>query len=372
MVLRSVSATSGGLLEALSTLDPAPLRSRLLGAMFEDAVRQAAIMGAQVQAHRTHLDQYDQALAHAQEQSLQVALSHFPVDLVLRRFARIWLESDPAHIKFMRRTGKVIEWPLKTAIKTVRHFKKDDQGAKPPSTEEELERRVEMDLLTSANQLYQKCLETRLNLGAGSVPAPAVVQPAQSELGSRPWQPVLEHILARKQEVLSWSTQLDKELRSLADELRDRMSLMDQVRQTFAALLNVLPATAAITYILHTGDPVGAAGIKVKLTGIFGLNDLYALVAIPATAGMSKADRKQLEQLLAPLARTWLAHKLNVVRTLFETHISGQVFDRVRTARKRAAELGEAIENALKICGARQVESSEFKVQGSEVPVSGL
>jgi hypothetical protein len=94
-------------------------------------------------------------------------------------------------------------------------------------------------------------------------------------------------------------------------------------------------------------------GIKVKLTGLFGLHDLYALIAIPATAGMTKADRKQLDHLLAPLARTWLANKLMVVQELFETHISGQVFGRVHTARNRAAELGAQIEQALAVCGAR-------------------
>jgi hypothetical protein len=126
------------------------------------------------------------------------------------------------------------------------------------------------------------------------------------------------------------------------------MGFMDQIRQTFAALLNVIPATAAITYILHTGDPVGAAGIKVKLTGIFGLHDLYALIAIPATAGMSKADRKQLEQLLAPLARTWLAHKFTTVRELFETHITGRLLDSVGSARSKAAALTDEIDAALK------------------------
>jgi hypothetical protein len=268
----------------------------------------------------------------------------------LRRFAKIWLESDPGHIKFMRRTGKVIEWPLQTALRTVRHFTKDDGNSKPPSSEEELGRRVEMDLLTSANQLYQKCLEPRLNLGAQSVAAPAAVQPAQAELAETPWQPVLEQILARKDDVLSWSDQLDVELGALADQLRARMGLMDQIRQTFAALLNVIPATAAITYILHTGDPVGAAGIKVKLTGIFGLHDLYALIAIPATAGMSKADRKQLEQLLAPLARTWLAHKYAAVRQLFATHITGRVLESVHSAKEKAAELSTEIDAALKEC----------------------
>ena len=72
------------------------------------------------------------------------------------------------------------------------------------------------------------------------------------------------------------------------------MGVWDRMRQTFAALLNVLPATAAVTYVLSTGDPVGATGIKIKLTGLLGLKDLYALIAIPATAGLKKADQKQL------------------------------------------------------------------------------
>lgn len=351
MVLKPVEGNPPDLKEALDTLDPGPLRSRLLGAMFEDAVRQAAIMGAQVKELKSQLDRYAQALESAQDQSVQTALSHFPADQVLRRFAKIWLESDPSHIKFMRRTGRVIEWPLKTLVKTVRRFSKDGQSLKPPSDEAALERRLEMDLLASANQLYHKCLDTRLSYGSGSVASPAVVKPSQTELGRKPWQPVLELILTRKDEILNWSHQLDRELHGLADELRGRMSFMDQIRQTFAALLNVIPATAAITYILHTGDPVGAAGIKVKLTGLFGLHDLYALIAIPATAGMSNADRKQLEQLLAPLARTWLAHKLNVVRELFENHISGRLLASLRTAQKRAAELTDEIDKALNICG---------------------
>jgi hypothetical protein len=350
MTLKPLAGARNDLKTALGTLDPAPLRTRLLGDIFEDAVGQAADMGARVRDLAAHLDRYAQALEYAQDRSVQAALSHFPADRVLRRFARIWLESDPGHIKFMRRTGKVIEWPLQTAMRAVRHFTREDGESRPPTSEEELGRRVEMDLLTAANQLYQKCLEPRLSLGAQSAEAPAALQSARNELAAKPWQPVLEQIMARKNDVLSWSDQLDAELGALADRLRARMGLLDQIRQTFAALLNVIPATAAITYILHTGDPVGAAGIKVKLTGIFGLHDLYALIAIPATAGMSKADRKQLEQLLAPLARAWLAHKCTTVRELFETHITGRLLDSARSAREKAAGLAVEIDAALKTC----------------------
>jgi hypothetical protein len=113
------------------------------------------------------------------------------------------------------------------------------------------------------------------------------------------------------------------------------MGLWDKVGQTFWAFLNVLPAAAAVTYVLSTGDPVGGAAIKVKLAGLFGLKDLYALVAIPVTRGMKKADQGQLKAMLGPIAQTWLSHKFKRVQTLFEQEISG---DMLRAAEQAAAE----------------------------------
>jgi hypothetical protein len=155
------------------------------------------------------------------------------------------------------------------------------------------------------------------------------------------------HIQEQKETLLSWSGQLQKDLTELAHVLRRRMGFFGQVRQTFAAMLNVIPATAAITYILHTGDPAGAVGVKIKLTGLLGLNDLYALIAIPATASMKKADQQQLQQMLAPVARTWLAHKLTAVEALFEQQITGEVLVSARTARDSAAERLGRIEQQL-------------------------
>jgi hypothetical protein len=347
MQLRPVEDTRPALGAALAHLDPAPIRARLLETMFEDAMDQARQMTRQIHGAQSHLNQYVRALEITQERCVQKALSHFPTDRVLRRFARIWLESDPAHIKFMRNTGKVIEWPLKTVIKTVQRFKGADPMKKPPSSEETLARQLEMDLLTAANQLYQKSIGPDLSVNSQSVSTPAVARAAQARLGQKLWETTLQTIADQKDEVLSWSTQLDSDLKLLADQLRRRMGIMDQIRQTFAAMLNVIPATAAITYILHTGDPVGAAGIKVKLTGLFGLHDLYALIAIPATAGMSGADRRQLEQMLGPLAKTWLEHKFKVVDELFEAQISGEVLNTVREAKTRSEDLVQQIDQAL-------------------------
>jgi hypothetical protein len=93
--------------------------------------------------------------------------------------------------------------------------------------------------------------------------------------------------------------------------------------------LNVLPAAAAVTYVLSTGDPVGGTAVKVKLAGLFGLKDFYALVAIPVTRGMKKADRRQLEAMLGPIAQTWFDCKLKKVQMIFEQEISGELLQTV-------------------------------------------
>jgi len=82
--------------------------------------------------------------------------------------------------------------------------------------------------------------------------------------------------------------------------------------------------------VLSTGDPVGSAGLKVKLAGLFGAKDLYALFAIPVTTGLKSADRKQIEEMLAPIVQTWLNHKLNTVQQLFEDNITGEILQSAR------------------------------------------
>ena len=106
------------------------------------------------------------------------------------------------------------------------------------------------------------------------------------------------------------------------------MNLWSKIGQTFSAFLNVLPATVAVTYILSTGDPVGAAGIKVKLSGLFGLKDLYALVALPATSAFAQRTRHNWRRLMGPIAETWLNHKLEVIQSIFQDTISGETLEK--------------------------------------------
>ncbi len=348
LTMKPVGDGHPDLLTHLASLDIQALRAELLSSMATDVFRQAGRTHQVLRSALNDLTRYTEALMAAQSHAVQRVLSHFPTDRVLRRFSRIWMQTDPRHIKWMRTSGRLISWPIKTAARTIRRMAQLNESTPATPTGNGLVRQVESDLLGAANQLYQQCMAGQLATREGTpVPVPPALESIRQQLSRKSWPMALENLLSHQQQVLSWSQSLDADLRDLAVDLRARMGWFDQVRQTFAALLNVIPATAAITYILHTGDPVGAAGIKVKLTGFLGLHDLYALVAVPATAGISSADRHQLEMLLQPLARTWLANKYKVVQQLFERYITGEVLQAARTNQERSATRVEAIESAL-------------------------
>jgi hypothetical protein len=345
MRVQSIDQPDQTLAQALAALDPVRMRAELIRSMAGEVIGQASRMHHHLEQTQSQVGEYVAALEQVQQKCVQRALSHFPTDRVLGRFAEIWQAGDPAHIRIMRGTGKVVEWPFRLVTSALRHRRKHRSGEGDATGDPEA--RLDIDLLDAATVLYQQTVSDPLQVDGRSLVAPAVVHAAQERMRGKDWKAALTHIHQQREVILSWSEQLEADLRRLADELRGRMGFVDQVRQTFAALLNVLPATAAITYILSTGDPVGAAGIKVKLTGLLGLKDLYALIAIPATAGIKKADQKQLELMLAPVARTWLAHKFNEVQTLFEQRITGEVLEGARTAHAQSADVIRKVARTL-------------------------
>lgn len=350
MSLNPVWGIEQDLSAALSGLDTPALRQQVFGGMLSDALDRASDMAERIRTSADALNRYRNALQAYQSRAIRQVLSLFPADQVLRRFVRIWMASDPAHIKLMRHTGRIVGWPMRVLLKAARKFADDTDAPERTAPEKALEQRLENDLLRAATELHHACIDNRFAWEGRQEAVPAAILPVQDHLRRQSWQSAVENILAGKHQVLSWSQQLDDDLAGLARKLRERMNIFDQIRQTFSALLNVIPATAAVTYVLHTGDPVGAAGIKVKLTGLLGLHDLYALVAIPATAGLSKTDRRQVDLLLKPLVQTWLEHKYKAVQALFEEHISATLLDAAQNAVARTHALLAETDQALSRC----------------------
>jgi hypothetical protein len=354
--LRPVPAGGRSFAAALKAIDVQRLRSELHASVLIDVLDAAEGVLARGRTSYEELRRYAAALQAVQTLCLQEALRYFPMERVMRRFAKIWAASDPPAVRLMRRTGSLIEFPLKAVIGAAGWAREKLSGESPPGPSEQFARRLEENLVAAASTLRQQLLSPQIGYppfrrtpvaeeaagraaGESSEANEAVavhpaLRPAQDRLGQRDVRVILQAVTGRQEEIGDLGADMERELRGLADHFRSRMGLWDKVGQTFWAFLNVLPAAAAVTYVLSTGDAVGGAAIKVKLAGLFGLKDLYALVAIPVTRGMKKADQKQLKAMLGPVAQTWLSHKFKRVQVLFEEEISG---DMLRAADQAAA-----------------------------------
>jgi hypothetical protein len=369
------------LMTALTQMDPRQVRGELHRSIFRDVVDQARRFLQEARQSNAHLELYLESLRTVQRHSVEQALGRLPMDAVVRRFAEIWQAGDPSHIKIMRRTGQVVEAPARLLLRVARWA----GGAKtrkimPPAAGAAME----ADLTRAAGRLRQAAVDPAIELhmpetdpaarplleavrrlaaltgttarrsDTGEMTLQVPFHPAlaadQAALRDGNWSATVTGMLARQEALLRRTHQIDDELRRLSDEQRARLTTLDQIRQTFSAMLNIIPATAAVSYVLSTGDPFGAVGVKVKLTGILGLNDLYALVAIPATAGMKTADRKQLEALLGPVARAWLADKLTALEALFEETITGAMLRHGREAMQAAAGRISSMAEGLARC----------------------
>jgi hypothetical protein len=388
-VLKPVREGRPGLVQAIREIDAPALRLDLHRSVLADALQSARALVDHAQRSCDWLDLYVDTLRTLQSRCAQEALRHFPMDRVVRRFAEIWMNTDPSHVRFMRRTGAVIEWPLRQIAGAFRKIASGTGATGGPSSEESYTERLNEDLIAALNRLHTRLISPELSVtapvddpavqrmkktlqqigpfvpAAGSsslrdrsrpgwvemkVPVHPCLSSAQEALRRRDWSSLLADVVSRKEEILAFSEGVERELLALADGFRERMGMWDKLRQSFSAFLNVLPATAAVTYVLSTGDPVGATGIKVKLTGLFGLKDLYALIAIPATSGLKKADQAQLENVLGPIAKAWLDEKLQTVQDLFETEVTGPILTEavqvLEDSRSRIVRIREQLEIA--------------------------
>ena len=393
MTVTPVSPNQPSLETALEEINPRQVRFDLAQTVLADALDQAEQVAQCAHRSQTILDIYRDGLKSAQSVAAKEALKHLPVEALVKRFAKIWTRSDPGYIKMMRKTGKVLDLPVKGIVKTYRWVKGTPTPKKPVANWETLsDLKIEANLLTAAATLFKQAVSHRVvtELPASgpisqkmratidgltntpnqhcqplqgkmsatpkagqlelAIPAHPVVADLQEILRQTTWKIISQQLLEQKTALTAINQQVDGDLQNLADQLRGQMDLWHRVREGFSAFLNILPATAAVTYILSTGDPVGAVGIKVKLASLFGLHDLYALVALPTTSGIHKADRQQLEQMLAPVAQTWLNSKLDEIQTLFETEITGPILERCQKSGTAAKDHIDAFEKGIHSC----------------------
>ena len=87
-----------------------------------------------------------------------------------------------------------------------------------------------------------------------------------------------------------------------------------------------------------------------EVSGLFGLHDLWALAALPASTGLNEAQRKQAESLLRPVAEAWSAARSMQVQRVFQDQISGSLTRASGCVVVSAQDLLRRVESSLAEC----------------------
>ena len=391
MRLRPVQAGAPDIMNLLADLDPRQIRERQIQTMLEAFVRHVRQVVTESKTVQDEIDLYTGALHLTLGRAVQHSLVSFPLKRIMRRLNEIWLETSPPHLKFFRGVGNLIGKPARAILSLVKPSTDGEarEASGTAGTIDPLER-IKSDLLGSAGELRDSLMAEEIiaetiakdpigvrlitlvdrirvqrDLNEKELPsrhiasatgtvtvhaaAPLCSNKIRRDLDHRPWTDTAQRVVAAAKDVLDISEDaaLNRELTNLVGEFRRRMNFLQKTRESFFASLNVLPATLGIAYILTTGDPVGGSGIYAKLHGLFGMHDLWALVTIPASAGIDETGRKDLSDMLEPVVKRWIENRSHIVKQVFEETIAGDVIRQMESTAADAAKLILAAEETL-------------------------
>ncbi|MFZ0133280.1 MAG: GTPase domain-containing protein [Desulfobacterales bacterium] len=391
MTLRAVRQNDPAILDLLAGLDPRVIREQQIQTLLTAFRKHVRRVIAAAEITRDEIDLYGGVLQLSIVHAVQQSLVAFPLKRIMQRMNDIWLETSPSHLKFFRGVGRVIGTPARMIYSMVRMARGENGAAAEGNTAaaDTLEL-IKSNLLAGASELRDKILaqeviaETiakeaegrrlsalvdrirmkggrdqnelpsrHVSAATGTVifhaAAPDCTRGSRKQVEDRPWSATAEKIVATAPEILNIAEDaaLNRELTGLVEYFRRQMNFRQKTRESFFASLNVLPATLGMAYILTTGDPVGGSGIYAKLQGMFGMHDLWALVSIPASAGLDETGRQRLSDMLEPVVKKWVENRALIVRQLFEETLSGVVTRQVEETSATVDGLLKRIEAEL-------------------------
>ncbi len=324
---------------------------------------------------------YRDVLTQAMREDSLKALRAFPASEALALTARLFVETSPPLVRALRQTGVLVGAPfrgLRTAAQKVAVWLGARDEPPPP---EDLHQQVEHDLLMAANAVRNRLLEEPLviqvraddpllararELGdapdtaqapiveaisrgvfALQVPTPPVARQRQGEVLAADWATITQQLSQAAFDLVSLPAGIDRDLREKVVAFRQAMGWDQRLRETLFASLSALPPILGVTYALLTADPVSAASLEIKLSSILGFNDLWALVSIPASAGLTEQDRRQLEAMLKPVFEIWLEQRVGQVVQLFEDTICRPTLEALKAVPHPDDERFAAVARAL-------------------------
>ena len=339
--------------DLLAALDVAAIKRHVLAADLRAIHRDATLDLERARAEAAAGELYRAALGQITTQYALQALRSFPANEAVTLATRLFVQTSPTHIRIMRGTARAISAPLRGLVALGKQVARWTGQGPDEAPAEDAGAGLENDLLLAANDLRNQLMDDPLIVPiSGDAPLLRQVQaagggqdalPRVEPLGGRgsgghynlhlavpiqvrqqvatlldqDWEQVSGRLRAAAADLSGLPPDIEDELRQAVRGFRSSMGAWQRLRETLFASLAALPPLLGVTYTLLTADPVSGGGLWIHLEGVLGLNDLWALVAIPATLGLSDQERKQLEAMITPVFRAWLTQRAQTVVRLY-------------------------------------------------------
>jgi len=333
----------------LADLDVTALKRHALAGDLA-AVRQGAGRTlAEVQNASAEGALYRAALEHVMAEHALQALTAFPAHEAISLTVAMFLQTSPASIRLLRGLGRAVSAPLRAAQAVGRRVAQWSGAAERPPAPADVGQALSQSLLEAANGLRNRLLDQHLvvsvraddslyarayeaALSGGGSPAieplganlydlhfqaPIAVRRQESALRQQDWPAISEQLQAAVPGLVGLPDGIADELRGAVRGFRKAMTFGQRAREAFFASLSALPPILGVTYALATSNPAAGTGLWIQVESLFGLNDLWALVSIPASLGLTEQDRRQLEVMMGPVFRLWLDRRVAAIVDLF-------------------------------------------------------
>ena len=342
------------MMELITGLDIVETRRDSLRSQCEAIVAKMkeAIEAADVR--RWELVAYRDAVRAMASHAVLDGLKNFPQGMLIEKFAEYWRASQP----FLVRAA---HWPGRKISQVASWFcgksGRSDKSAKLPSAEEYRKKFLE-DFRDSVAKLLSKLSLPALRVeissdseettalrdalhnlvsrhvedyglsaaGKGNaecaVPRPLILRTAlESEVREITLQ-AMDKWIADAARIACLDTDVAEDIRSLVYETRSKRGFWEKSKEGFWATVAMLPPIAAVGWTVCTSEPVVGTGVVAHLSALFGLGDLWATLAIPASLGLDAANRHFLEKGLRGLYEKWFDRKRGPILSLIEENIT--------------------------------------------------
>jgi len=372
MEFKTVKSKLEDIHELLKSLDPRTLRKDELDNSLNKYIKFLEDISSEAKKSLKKLEVYVDVCRIKESYAIANALREFPIKDFTYKLGKEWEATSPMPIKWLRNTGKVVGAPFKGLLWIAKKGKEKLSGENTKKENNvDFKDIFSKNLLNSANELRNNLLsdsiaveasqndddttiiinnikeinndkfkyetfELKYNIFAETHNSLKKERKKIQEINldnlSASYKQIAEEIQVLPED-------FEDEISIIIEDFRDEMGKAGKFREFLFASLSTLVFIGSVTYVFATG---GAGAL-----GLFGLNDLFALIAIPASTGLNETDRKQLQNLIQPVFDKWFVLRKEKIKSFLRETISGQFFEESKKLQNRIQKLINEIDESI-------------------------